>query len=251
MIEKSFKYLFLFVLVLFQGVPESFAQNVNDIRFPVENWSEELLAVIDAGPQYLPESMDVHVEPPPANDSVQTKYELSRLREYKNLRTEDVRNLILYENDPALGFPEFFADVVDWEQGEYRLTKDLINIFVGEVSFFVLREKQKFQRPRPNQLADDLDNVIENPAHAAYPSAHATQMYIMALLLSTLDPQGKEMYTNKAFDIAGRREIAGVHYPSDTVAGFKLAAVVFEELLKQDYIKILLPMAKEEFSAGR
>lgn len=59
------------------------------------------------------------------------------------------------------------------------------------------------------------------------------------------------MYTNKAFDIAGRREIAGIHYPGDTVAGFKLAAVVFEEMVKQDDIKILLPMAKEEFSTGR
>lgn len=105
--KKSFKYLFLIAFSLFLNVPPSFAQNVNDIRFPAENWSADLLQIIEAGPQYLPNDMDVHVEPPPANDSIQTKYELSRLRGYKNLRTEDVRSRILFENDPELSYPGF------------------------------------------------------------------------------------------------------------------------------------------------
>lgn len=145
--RKSFKYLFLIAFSLFLNVPPSFAQNVNDIRFPAENWSADLLQIIEAGPQYLPNDMDVHVEPPPANDSIQTKYELSRLRGYKNLRTEDVRSRILFENDPELSYPGFFADIIDWDQGHYRLTKDLVNMFVSEVSFLFFAKNKSSKDP--------------------------------------------------------------------------------------------------------
>lgn len=211
-----------------------------------------MLQIADRGPEFLPRDFDVGIDPPPANDSAQTRYELETLRIYKKERTRAVRQKIEYENGADRTNPDFFADVVDhFDIQHYPLTMDLMNIAVKDVTFFVVREKKRYQRARPSQLADDLDPVIENPAHASYPSGHAAQMYALALLLSALDPQRKDMYTSKAFDIARRREIAGVHYPGDSIAGFALATVVMEALMDTEEFKTYIPMAQKEFSAVR
>jgi hypothetical protein len=92
----------------------------------------------------------------------------------------------------------------------------------------VMYFKNKFKRVRPWVLAN-LSPPIPLPGHPAYPSGHSTQMHLMAYLLAELvpDPAGLD---DIALDVAVNRERAGLHYPSDTAAGKKLAGKLFKIL---------------------
>jgi membrane-associated phospholipid phosphatase len=89
--------------------------------------------------------------------------------------------------------------------------------------------KKKFMRPRPSQLEPRLRPSLDVPAHAAYPSGHALQNFLIAQALAIV-VQSDEL-TVELFNIAQRvaenREYAGLHYESDTIAGKQLAFAMF------------------------
>jgi hypothetical protein len=89
--------------------------------------------------------------------------------------------------------------------------------------------KGLYKRPRPSHLCPALLPPIAVPGHAAFPSGHATQAHLMALCLndifSTLPQQSRvlEDTWTLADRIARNREIAGLHYESDSNAGRAIA----------------------------
>jgi hypothetical protein len=84
-------------------------------------------------------------------------------------------------------------------------------------------------RPRPSQLLPALLPPVPVPGHPAYPSGHATQSMLMALLLLEVLPEArrelwKPYLLTQAYRMGRNREIAGLHYRSDSTAGYQLAA---------------------------
>ncbi|WP_442865101.1 hypothetical protein [Bosea sp. NBC_00550] len=87
---------------------------------------------------------------------------------------------------------------------------------------------------------------IDPPGHPAYPSGHATQSFLIAKCLEhvvpvALGPQPDPNNPNHvqpspfwllAERIAKLREVLGVHYPSDTRGGLRLAEGAFPLMLK-------------------
>ncbi len=116
-----------------------------------------------------------------------------------------------------------------------------------EIVYFVVNYKKRFSRPRPSQLAPQLDLVVPNPGHAAYPSGHATQSMVFSLILAMIDPENEATYLEYARNIAKRREIAGVHYPSDSQSGQLLAEKLVQELIKVPEFITMLNETQERF----
>lgn len=203
------------------------------IRFPKSQFAPIFFQLVERGPKYLSRDLEIDIPPPPANDSAETAQELAQLKAYAaTARDDETYRLILTENRENLWDTferEGLYPVAPSPAGR-ALTRDAL----FEATYFFAREKLHYLRARPSQLAPDLSLVIENPPHAAYPSGHASQGYIIALVLSHLDPSRADEYLNLARDIARRREIAGVHYPSDSSAGIALAQQVFDNLMKND-----------------
>jgi membrane-associated phospholipid phosphatase len=94
------------------------------------------------------------------------------------------------------------------------------------VPLFLL--KSHFDRVRPSFLDSNIKPSISVPSHPAYPSGHSTQATTMALAVSCVDPMNRDFYLSNL--VGWRRELAGVHYPSDTAAGKKLASFVFADV---------------------
>jgi acid phosphatase (class A) len=119
-----------------------------------------------------------------------------------------------------------FYNVLGFEQGESPQLDLLVQRIDAESYHPILYFKHKFSRTRPYQIDNSLTTVIDGPPHASYPSGHATQGYLFSSILSELieedDPRVLQLNElGKSMGI--RREIAGVHYPSDTKAGVDLA----------------------------
>jgi hypothetical protein len=106
---------------------------------------------------------------------------------------------------------------------------------VGTLMVMHFKEAQK--RRRPSQVCPALRPPIPVPGHAAYPSGHATQAHLIARCVGECIKQGmsdqtaagdiQAALTALAKRIARNREIAGLHYVSDTWAGEQLAADIF------------------------
>lgn len=223
--------------------------DINAITFPQGKWGPSLLQAIDAGPKILRkgDKDDFVVAPPPANDSEITKAELAQLHEFaKNERTEDAIARIIYENDGGKAH-DFFMKEGLLDPANYKTTELLTMIDVDH-TYFILERKMHFKRPRPSQLDPTLELVIDNPQHAAYPSGHASQTYMVALVLSEFDPENADKYKQFAIDIAHRREIAGLHYPSDSEAGRKFAVDVLKRLREEPVFEKKYQDAKASFT---
>ncbi len=225
---KFFVYMFSFAMLLVFTAPVM-AENINDIKFPASGWDGNLYAGAQAGGSILADIEHFEVAEPPLNDSKETMEELKYLKEIaKTERTKDAVERIHYENNGGKAH-NFFMKEGLIDINNYK-TIDLMVMIDIDHTYFILERKKHFSRPRPSQLAPDLELVISNPKHPAYPSGHASQTYMVALVLAAFDPDNAEIYKQFAVDVAHRREIAGVHYPSDSVAGRKLAVDVLAKL---------------------
>ena len=107
--------------------------------------------------------------------------------------------------------------------------------------------KNKFDRVRPSVLEKNIEPVIDVPQHPAYPSGHSTQMHLLAMILSKLSPRKSTVFENRANEIAVHREVAGLHYHSDTLAGELVAKQVMDLLMQNPNFIKLLNEAKSEW----
>jgi acid phosphatase (class A) len=223
----------------------------NDISFTQEMWNPKILGRIETGARYLPRDFDTKVFPPPLNSSPETRADLDVLLKLQATeRTPDNIKLCLYEDNQKVNYPiQLFEKYRLFNAKTYPKTAKLLVSVISDVDFFIIRDKKTFYRARPTQLEPRLTSLFPVPGHPAYPSGHSGQNFAMALVLGKLDPKHKDLYEKLALDIAQRREIAGVHYPSDTVAGQALARVVVDALLnvpevEQMYAAAWLEMSK-------
>lgn len=220
------------------------AKSVNDIKYPESGWSKQLLGAMKEGPQILPQDFDDGLAPPPANDSEATKADIKALLEMqKTERTPETIARIKLENEQH-DQPWIFVHDGLLRDDDYR-TKLLVATVLRDVSWFLLRDKYKYERARPTQLEPNLTTVIPIPQHGSYPSGHAGQSWATALVLGMVDPANKDKYEQLALDYAHRREIAGIHYPGDSEAARTLAANVVAALMKTEKVKKLLERAIE------
>lgn len=191
-------------------------------KFPEKLWEPGLLKAIESGPSVFSREDQFELPKFPANDSEEVKKEIAYLHSLIPQRNEEgVVSKILYENAGILVRDVFIKEKLLVE-GNYK-TIEIMDMIDKDLRYFVLASKQDFSRVRPSHIDPSLETVIPNPPHASYPSGHATQAHMVALILSDFDPENADIYKKFALGVALRREIAGVHFPSDTKAGITLA----------------------------
>jgi acid phosphatase (class A) len=126
-------------------------------------------------------------------------------------------------------------------------TANLLATSLYELDIVILHYKKQYDRVRPSWLDTSITTTIAVPPHPSYPSGHATQSYFIALILGELDSKNAEVYIEDANRVAHNREIAGVHYPSDSTAGQDLARQYFTLIKETEWYKNSLAEAKKEW----
>ena len=115
---------------------------------------------------------------------------------------------------------------------------DAVAPFVNAASKFLSKvsryHKKKFGRPRPYNVDARVQPCIEKPSGAtAYPSTHAAAGVFDACILGRLFPDRVNILASHGRGAGDLRVIAGVHHPSDVVAGQELGARICARLLKE------------------
>lgn len=245
---RTIRHLLTFLFLIAQNGIVC-AGDSDSIRFPEKSWDGQLLYYLQKGPLYLDKNTVFDLPDFPPNSSQETRDELLLINEYaRTQRTKEQVEKIHIEASPG-DFSEIYIDYGPFDDALKKSVRYLLSLTNKEIMYFILREKRHFSRPRPSQLDENLELLIPNPGHPAYPSGHATQSMLFSEILSILEPDNRRTYIEYAQNIAKRREIAGVHYPSDSEAGRLLAQQLLSELIKIPDFSLALEKAKDNYSA--
>jgi membrane-associated phospholipid phosphatase len=172
----------------------------------------------------------------------------------------------------------YWCGVLMFGKASHPWTYDLMEIALRIAQFQAMHykrmankakatDKEGRGRPRPSQLSPALMPPIEVPGHASYPSGHATEAYLISKCLAEVmpaaastpydqpraghpgDPESTPLQ-RLAQRVARNREVLGLHYKSDSLAGMVLATHTFGILMACPTIKnVVIPNAKDEWKA--
>ena len=175
-------------------------------------------------PITLFEDFEISLMPYPENSSKQT------IDELKELSLIEVDKDFVKEHDDVDGiFQKKHKELgLEFNRNE---AKDLLR----QSSKYIMKEKYKYNRPRPYQLAEfyniDLNGVdLDSMKTPSYPSGHATQGYLLGKFYSNRHPDYRKEFMRLGEDVAESRIVAKAHFPSDKKAGIDLAEKLFDNL---------------------
>ena len=179
---------------------------------------------------------------PYSNSSESTKRELKQLQSYEVYRDDAKEFMDLVDT-------KLFKPFTDYYKKHDLPLKDIeeCKILRDQFAPIVLQLKIHYNRPRPQKLSKALTffrqanfNVypLKTAETPSYPSGHATEGRFVSLYLVDKVPfEHKGNIKRIGDDIGHSRQIAGVHYPTDTEFGHQLAGAFYTHFKNKTGIK--------------
>ncbi len=213
------------------------ATSLDDIQFSDDMWEPGFVKILDSAPTHLSKDLSFSIPPFPANSTPETAKEIDLLLQYQEtMRTPEQLEAVKIEVSTFVKTMKFGLETFVSPDVQKRV-KGLIDIANHDLSYFLFREKRRFKRARPTQLSSTLKAGIPIPGHASYPSGHAMQARVFAHVYGYIDSAQASTYLQRSDAAALRREIFGLHYPSDSQAGKDMADQFFAALIKVDSVR--------------
>jgi hypothetical protein len=214
------------------------------MAMPEMRWSGSHPVEPDAGNWgmiRLPDPRDYQVPPPPENDSLQTRAELTELRKLTGRRSSTDVEEILYWSVREPSAPTHWERTADQLIRQYGLSvpagariQFMLTAAIHCALVACWHEKYHYLRPRPPQLDQAIDvSVIPLPDHPSYPSGHSTAAGAAYRLLRSFFPNERERLKAMAEQAGLSRLKAGIHYRSDHEAGLDLGSAVARQLVEE------------------
>jgi hypothetical protein len=194
---------------------------------------------------------DIHLETPmdgaggkhkltkhPLSEEIE---ELVRLIEYR----PGVLSEALMQRDNML---DYWRAILSFSRNSHPATFELARAALKVAQFMAVRFKRKYDFPRPSQLSPALMPPIDPPGHASYPSGHATESYLLSAVMKLVMPKEAHAPLDRMAErVARNREVLGLHYPRDSMAGEVLAERALPFFLACKTVTALIKEAKKEW----
>ena len=175
---------------------------------------------------------ELSIAKPSSNGSDKTYQELRDMQDMFEKRTPEIEKSVK-DHDMEVGYA--VKEYLKNNKLEYKESD--INKIADVGSGIVRHYKNKFERPRPYQLAEAMDMKFnfmpldsDSMKSPAYPSGHSLQSRLIAEYYAEKYPEHKKGLIEAA-DMCGEgRVYAGWHYPSDHEASVKLAKQIYPKI---------------------
>ena len=171
---------------------------------------------------------NINVPEPPRNSSPEAKSELSIIKELGSNRTQKDINSIKEHDMVATYAIRDYLEENDLLYDTEDITK-IVETGAGISRFY----KNKFQRIRPWQLAEELGmeiNQMDFPSDSmqtpSYPSGHSLQSRLVAEYYIKKYPEHRKGLIAAAEECGQGRVKAGWHFPSDHDVGVLIATEI-------------------------
>ena len=173
----------------------------------------------------------------PVFDQAFVDDQMPLLRSYADLRLDRMAEIQMQAGDIV----SFFGAQAYLDRVATKRSLDLIWALLRLAGKLEMRLKMHFDLPRPITTGTDLQPMIQTPGHGSWPSGHATESFAVAVLFSALrtgnavdaaaEVTARAPAMRLAARIAQNRTVAGMHYPSDSMAGAVLGLGIGELLV--------------------
>ena len=135
--------------------------------------------------------------------------------------------------------PEKYPFLASFAKKSFKAARSSINI-----------AKDYFKRERPYQYFEEPTPVPEDEERndfTSYPSGHSIRYWMVALVLSSIDPEHQEAILKTGYECCRSRTIVGFHYKSDIDAAMLAASASFARLSAEKTWLKDLQRARKEF----
>ena len=176
----------------------------------------------------------LEMKAPPANTSKETKQEIEQMvKKIKNLSDQEKKEYIDTDEDTTYYLKQYMED------NDLEFNETFIETLKKSARNVGRHFKNKYMRPRPYVVAEKMGKPMKffdtETAHSpAYPSNHALQAKVVANYYSKIYPAHQDQLHKMADKSGEGRVNAGIHYPSDKTAGYKVADDMMEYILDWD-----------------
>jgi acid phosphatase (class A) len=187
---------------------------------------------------------------PPSADSQEAREELAQMLMIQEKRTK--ADVARCQSEVKLKVDSFQSVFGPWftEKNLPRLAK-LFAALEKDSKRVSDAGKNEFRRPRPEHEDSRIHVPIADETTFAYPSGHATRGMLYALVLAELAPDRRQALLDRGREIGWDRVVAGLHHPSDIIAGRVLGQALAQSLLADPQFQPELAELKAEFHAAQ
>jgi len=177
----------------------------------------------------------VRVPPPPGLEA--SRAERREIR--KRMAALDTAGLkaIRYWNAgaPAYRWNEVAGKLVSWDNPDLvlRFPSTWMNIAIYDATVLAWQEKEKYKRSRPAAADAAISPLVPAPASYAYPCEYTVTAAAAAYVLGYFYPAQKDSLLELARTASRSRIDAGLQYPSDVEAAWKLGEQVAMQVIER------------------
>jgi hypothetical protein len=177
----------------------------------------------------------------PKNNSETTKQELNQMVKYISAMCDESNSeyLARYRRyDRGL-----HQTIISMFQSKGIDVSEIVKSVAKDITPTIYKLKQKYQRPRPNQLAQYFKLKLfpfdtKSGATPSYPSGHTIQAYAILNIIGSKHPESYDFCKQLIEDVANSRVYLGLHYESDNDASYLIGQEILQLKSKTEKYKI-------------
>ncbi len=197
--------------------------------------------VMAAPPVAVLESIDLTalLPPPPALNSESDVAERQYVLDVQHSRTQAMCDRA--EADVAFNLKQFFRGTGLTYEPTLAPKMEALVATISEVQMSLTNKAKAFyKRPRPYETNPAIVPCITLGPNTTYPAGHPMWGYTIAVILSRLLPEKRDVLFARADDYANQRIIGGIHYQSDIEAGKKAGIILADHMMASaDYLSMI------------
>ncbi|MGH9627591.1 MAG: vanadium-dependent haloperoxidase [Bryobacteraceae bacterium] len=173
--------------------------------------------------------------PPPPNQGA-TEGEIAWLKDFVASADANARYQVAFwdTGSPAMRWMEIVNDRI--RDGRVSVGQGwrhpvLLSVAMHDAMVAAWDSKYTYNRQRPSQADRSVTPALPVPNSPSYPAEHAVAAGAAEAVLSHFFPSEAAMFRDLAEEAGRSRLYAGVHYPSDVIAGLQLGRAIGQKVV--------------------